>query len=649
MMLARLWKRPVLSVIASSALGRLGVQRQFPMAIANIQRQRGYAKGVGSGEKKKKKKKKKKKEEEEVAKVELKQDILSSIVTAAKATLGKLNGIHVVPVEARTGDTSEKQSPSSAEQEVVLSAEQEALVSLALEGHNIFYTGSAGCGKSTVLKAIRARFEARDHYVHVLAPTGKVALANRGRTTWSFAGWTPNSHKMSLSELTGPFNRHNRRLFKRLAQVKTIIIDEISMVENVHFGRLNELMKAANQSRLPFGGVQIIVTGDFCQLPPVKPFRNCFSCGSELEESRQVGTYSCMNQQCDVDFYDKEDKWAFRSKAWQECNFRNVYLAAIYRQTDPAFKKLLQKCRLGLQLSDADMKLLTNPDGKTNSHAVKLFPTRAEVREVNVAEFRRLQAPPQVYKSVDISLWHKTRHWYLADRQDRADDDSLIALSDHNLEVELQLKKGMQVLLLHNLDLKEKLCNGSQGEIIGFEPFGTVPPKIPLYNEDLPVYGLEPYTTEEEELQKAMGINKEPSKQEIAIQEFMRKCQKAKGWPKVRFHNGIVKTIYPVCHSLLLGEERPYSLMGRMQIPLTAAWALSIHKSQGMTLDSAVVSIGRAFEEGQIYVALSRAKTLAGLKVEGDLSPLRDFKGDRVVLEWLKETFGEEVVMGDYF
>lgn len=608
--------------ITSSALGRLSKQRQFPISVTNVLRQRSYAKEhAESAAKKGKTKKKKRKKKKGAAEVKPEQTTLSTILAAANALLEKLNAVKAAPVEAPPDDATEEQSPT-------LSAEQEALVSLALEGHNIFYTGSAGCGKSTVLKAIRDRFEAKGEYVHVLAPTGKVALANGGRTTWSFAGWTPNSHKMSLSEMTNRLSQRNVLLFERLEEVKTIIIDEISMVENVHFGRLNELMKAVKESPLPFGGIQVIVTGDFCQLPPVKPFRNCFSCGSQLEYSYRSGTYSCLNQNCVVDGYHEDDKWAFKSKAWQECNFRYVYLATVYRQKDPAFIDLLQKCRLGLQLNDTEIKLLTSPDGKTDSHPVKLFPTRAEVREVNDAEFRRLLAPPQVYKSVDIFLWNEEEHPYLEDKQQKAADGSLKALSDHNFEVELHLKKDMQVLLLHNIDLGKGLCNGTQGKIIGFEPFGEIPPEIPLYGEDLPVY--------------MSGLHE----QEETVRQFMRKCHKAKGWPIVKFHNGITKTIYPVCQPLLLGEERPYSLIGRMQIPLTAAWALSIHKSQGMTLDSAVVSVGKAFEEGQIYVALSRVKTLAGLKVEGDVSPLREFKGDRVVLEWLKKTFGEKVVMG---
>lgn len=612
-MFARLWGRPAASVITSSALGRLSIQRQFPTSITNIQSQRCYVKEhAESGEKAKKKKKKKgKKKKGAVEEVKPEQTMLSKMLVAAKTMLGRLDQV----------DATQEQNPT-------LSAEQEALVSLALEGHNIFYTGSAGCGKSTVLRAIRDRFEAKNEFVHVLAPTGKVALANGGRTTWSFAGWTPNSHKMSLSEMTNPSSRRNIALFERLAKAKTIIIDEISMVESAHFERLNELLKAAKRSSLPFGGVQLIVTGDFCQLPPVKPFRNCFSCGSDLEYSYRSGTFSCLNQDCGVDFYEEEDKWAFKSNAWQECNFRYVYLAAVYRQKDPAFIDLLRKCRLGLQLGDADMKLLTSSDGKTDSHPVKLFPTRAEVREVNVSEFRRLHAPPQVYDSVDIFLWHKKRHPYLADKQERLPDGSLKALDDHNFDVELQLKEDMQVLLLHNLDLGSGLCNGAQGVVTGFEPFATVPPCIPLHNEKLPVYLPGPHVEEK------------------AVQEFMEKCYKNKGWPIVRFHNGITRTIYPVCHSLLLGDERPYSLMGRIQVPLTAAWALSIHKSQGMTLDSTVVNIGKTFVEGQIYVALSRAKTLAGLKVEGNVTSLQEFKGDRGVLEWLKKTFGEKVVMG---
>ncbi|KAL6872066.1 PIF1-like helicase domain-containing protein [Trichoderma novae-zelandiae] len=242
--------------------------------------------------------------------------------------------------------------------------------------------------------------------VHVLAPTGMVAIANGGQTTWSFAGWTPNTHKLNLSELRG--SAQKPALLQRLRDAETIIIDEISMVEGAHFERLNRIMKAAyspfdKKSTLPFGGTQIIVTGDFCQLPPVKPFCHCFECGSDLVPNRREDMYTCPNQECGASYRDDE-KWAFKTRAWDESSFRHVYLNTVYRQQDPEFIKLLQKCRLGLQLSDSEIRLLASCDTELNKQAVKLYPTRDEVRKINDAAFRRLESPAQTYKCVDVFL-----------------------------------------------------------------------------------------------------------------------------------------------------------------------------------------------------------------------------------------------------
>jgi ATP-dependent DNA helicase PIF1 len=104
--------------------------------------------------------------------------------------------------------------------------------------------------------------------------------------------------------------------------------------------------------------------------------------------------------------------------------------------------------------------------------------------------------------------------------------------------------------------------------------------------------------------------------------EITRKC-----WPIVKFHNGEVRTIYADCSVHTLGNKEPYSLLSRTQIPLAPAWAMSIHKSQSLTLDRVIVDLTRAWEEGQVYVALSRATSLLGLKIEGDPKGLTVGKG----------------------
>lgn len=618
MLIAAPWRRSALSVLAPSTCSLVQLRFRQQLKGSTI-----YALRIPSCSREysnSKKKKKKKKQAADGADIAQPADTAKSIDIGSPLLSEAFTTVDLVPNQPyRIGD-----GPT-------LSPEQEDLVSRAVEGHNIFYTGSAGCGKSTVLREIRQRLMRMDKNVHVLAPTGKVAMANGGKTTWSFAGWTPNTHKFSLSELK-EFST-GRILLERFRNADTIIVDEISMVEAMHFNRLNEIMKAAHspfdeRSTLPFGGTQIIVTGDFCQLPPVKPFSHCFECGSDLIPNRRQDLYTCPSTECGASYHD-DDKWAFRSKAWDECNFEHVYLKEVHRQKDPEFVKLLQKCRLGLGMNNSELDLLANCNKTTASYAVQLFPTKDEVRKVNDTEFRRIKAPVQTYKCVDVFLWNKKAHPHLSGKGIRNTDDSLKELKDHAFEIELNLKEGMQVLLLHNIDISLGLVNGAQGVVIGFEPFVYGPPVFEIRTEGLPVY-WPAYNVDEEKLL-----------------EFMMGCRNAKGWPIVRFQNGQIKTIYPICQSILYGDTRPYTLLGRIQIPLAAAWALTVHKSQGMTLDNAVVNLTRAFTDGQIYVALSRVRTLAGLKVEGDLASLQRFRGNLQVLRWLKEKFGQSIAVDE--
>lgn len=198
-------------------------------------------------------------------------------------------------------------------QEPPLSDEQHELVELIVgERKNVFYTGSAGVGKSRVLKAFRRRLVALGYKVNVVAPTGRAALDVNGSTTWSYAGWTPDSMRKPLKDLTA--QAWSRTTKRRLRQTDVLVIDEISMVENLHLERLNWIMKEVRTDPRPFGGVQVIVTGDFCQLPPVQPFSTCITCGKPLVPKAKKSAHECV--ECER-IYDDEDKWAFKSKAWQ--------------------------------------------------------------------------------------------------------------------------------------------------------------------------------------------------------------------------------------------------------------------------------------------------------------------------------------------
>jgi hypothetical protein len=351
-----------------------------------------------------------------------------------------------------------------------LDKEQADLVDLIMSGRNVFYTGSAGTGKSTVLKAFVKRFAAKGMKVKITAPTGRAALDINGSTTWTYAGWTPDAHKKPLKDLRE--GGRGKFVSQRLQETDVLVIDEISMVENHHLERINHLMKEARNNKAAFGGVQIIVTGDFCQLPPVKPFRHCIECGKETIRNKDETEYKCRTHGA----YKDIDKWAFRSKAWEECDFAHVNLVKIHRQSDRAFINILNKLRVGVRLLPTEVDLLLNHESETRN-AIQLFATRAEVNRVNEERFRALRSIERKYSSLDHFKWNEA-HGNLKRKGELKNlDGSLQALNEHRFESQIRLKKGMLVVLLQNLDIGAGLVNGSQGVIQGFEQYD--PNKLP--------------------------------------------------------------------------------------------------------------------------------------------------------------------------
>lgn len=541
-------------------------------------------------------------------------------------------------------------SPVIPTYEPVLCPEQEDLVRLIESGKNVFYTGSAGCGKSTVLKAFVNRLKAQGKRVRIVAPTGRAALNVGGTTTWTFAGWTPDSHKLTIEQLQQ--RAHGKNVFERLTKTDVLVIDEISMVESLHLERLNILMKTArHQPRFreqpAFGGCQIVVTGDFCQLPPVKPFQHCLQCGKEMTQKAGKGgklLHVCKQH----GEYPDEDKWAFRSKAWRECNFEHVHLKKIHRQNDQTFISMLQKCRLGISLTEPEIKLLMHHECRT-AQATKLFSTRREASDVNRERFENLRGINHAYWCHDSFFWNdhypqlqwknRRNEWGSESGTSRPPNTKkpLQALEDHRWGKCVQLKQGMLVVLLTNLDLEAGLCNGSQGLIKGFENYD--PNKMPI-RETYDARGKK--KIEAQPGQRAVrGAHADV--QEAEIKTFIASdSAPIKKWPVVRFHNGVIRTVYAECSISQLGDEEPHCLLARTQIPLAPAWAMTIHKSQSLTLDRVIVNLSKAFEEGQVYVALSRATGLGGLKIEGDEGFLRSkLMVNTEVSAFLKEKFGD--------
>lgn len=519
-----------------------------------------------------------------------------------------------------TSDDEDEPEPRGGPQ---LNAEQQHVVDLIMQGKNVFYTGSAGCGKSTVLQAAVRRLRETDKNVHVLAPTGKAALGVGGETTWSYLGWVVPDKKSTFEKLVEDRRdgRKNRFTRKRLRDTHVIIIDEISMVENHFLERMNRFMKAVRQQRVhpqlqkPFGGVQMVVSGDFCQLPPVQPLKDCPECGLETA-MRDDGLKDCPEKHGP---WDNEEKWAFKSSAWKECNFVSVNLEEIHRQSDASFIKMLQKRRLGVRLSPSQVDILMDHPCDVIG-ATHIFPKKAEVRELNDKMFNRLKTPIHTYKAVDgcDSNGNKYMEPYLTAREK---DGTLTKLADHRFESEVQLRLGMHVVLLTNLNVEDGLVNGSVGVICAFEPFDL---------HKLPIATGEYAGVIERAIRKYARDQKNPSLV----------------WPRVRFLDNLNKrVIYPHCAVECVGIRKPYVLLHRTQLPLMPAWAMTIHKAQGMTLSRVIVDLASAFEDQQVYVALSRAKTLDGLQITGGRHVLEQQGGaSEAVLQFLAEVFGDDVL-----
>ncbi|CAG1992585.1 unnamed protein product [Fusarium graminearum] len=511
-----------------------------------------------------------------------------------------------------------------------LCEEQQDLVDIIMSGKNVFFTGSAGCGKSTVLKAAIAQLEAAGKTVAVTAPTGRAALNVDGITLFSFMGWGAIKHpKMSLAGLKDDIcKKPNKKVRKILQATDVLIIDEVSMVENNFLTRMEAVLNHIRDQTRPWGGLQLIVTGDFCQLPPVLPFQHCCQCGTELDIPYQEADHpvdriiecSCGHGPWNYE----EDRWAFRSPAWEAAKFAYVNLKEIHRQSDRPFIEALQKCRLGIPLSSRELDMLLNHESEVEN-ATRLVPTRVEAKKINAKKLEEITDYTSKDYTCEDGIWFPPSYDgpkdYLGER---TKENTLKKFDDHRFNKKVELKQTQLVMLQVNLNLKKGLANGSQGEIVGWEKIDK--DRLPSYE------GKDGCLKEEHVL--------------LFTEEYLRKFPNPDDqvWPVVRFNNGYRKTIYPVCVINHMGYQSQV-LMYRTQIPLIPGWAITIHKSQGMTLDQVIVKLDKVFEVGQAYVALSRATSLRGLRIEeGNSHTLSAELGrNPEVHEFLERKFGRDL------
>ena len=420
------------------------------------------------------------------------------------------------------------------DEKIILSGEQESALGVMMSGANMFLTGEAGTGKSTLVREFLRRC---DRECVVLAPTGIAALNAGGTTIHSQMMLKPGLlNPLSLEPLTDG----NRCRVLRMA--KTVIVDEVSMVRSDLFcamdARLREIAYGQNKE-MPFGGKQIVLVGDFMQLPPVV--------GGNDERK-------FINERFGGAF-------AFETDLWVAAMFRTVFLKTVHRQSgDTLFKKVLNDLRHGK--FEAAAKVLNNHCiGEKTFHTppVCLCTTNREARAINDAARSSVKGETRFF-SAQVS--------------------GKFLEAEFPAEGNMELIVGALVMVLCDQRNEGVLecVNGDMGTITGFGSEDD--PEVCVRLDNGKNVKIVPHT-----------------------------------WEKYAY----VQEISPKTNALVMRQ----SVVGTFeQIPLRLAYAITIHKSQGLCLDCVSLRLGRGcFDHGQLYTALSRCRTLDGLKIDRRLVP----------------------------
>lgn len=412
------------------------------------------------------------------------------------------------------------------ENKVILNGEQETALAVMLSGRNVFLTGEAGTGKSTLLREFIRRCE---HGCIVVAPTGIAALNAGGTTIHSQFKLKPGLlDPADIDSLT------DVNCIRVLRSAKTFVVDEISMVRSDLFCamdvRLRDLAFGEDKMR-PFGGRQMILVGDFLQLPPVV--------GGVGERRFLVERLGGI--------------YAFETDLWHAAQFRTISLKEVHRQSgDVVFKTLLNNLRRGN--FDSAAKVLNSNclvEKAFRESPVCLCATNREAKAINDRERERVREQKRIFNAAVSGNFPE---------------------SDFPTEPALDLVVGARVMILCNQrrDGELEFVNGDMGTVVGF-------------GED-----------------------------EVAIRLNTGKTVmvEAHVWERLAYSPEMDPAErMPVITRRVVGSFR--------QIPLRLAYAITIHKSQGMNLPAVDLHLGRGcFDHGQLYTALSRCRSLAGLSLD---------------------------------
>ena len=433
------------------------------------------------------------------------------------------------------------------------SAEQQLCLDKYLKGENMFITGPGGTGKSFLIKNIVADAEEKKKIIKVCALTGCAAILLQCKATtlhmFSGIGLASKKNVEIVEEL---FTKKRHKL-KNWRGLEILIIDEVSMMSLKILLLLDLIARKFYKKNVPFGGLQVIFTGDFYQLSPV------FSNYNEKEKEKEEGMY-CFQHELWDQLFTKENQ---------------IVLKTIYRQNDELLLKVLKYVRKGqispstkaiLQsriFNDEDLDLI-----KKEKVLTILSPIKRDVEHINAKEYLKLD-------SSETEITHNLFYVDLSAKNNDCEKEKngvymfeLLLKSNEHLKREydflaaniiaekcLKLKIGTHVMCVVNINVCGELhiANGSQGIIVGF-------------NED--------------------------------------------NLPYVKFNN----SKEPILIDYYIWKSEVNKMIGVSQIPLIYSWAITIHKAQGLTLENAIIDIGsNIFAYGQTYVALSRLKSLDGL------------------------------------
>ncbi|MFA5991486.1 MAG: AAA family ATPase [Candidatus Doudnabacteria bacterium] len=432
---------------------------------------------------------------------------------------------------------------------------------------NIFLTGEAGTGKSTLLRYFK---ETTHKNTVVLAPTGVAAINAGGQTIHSFCGFGPDITIGKVKKVSTWGGK--KQLLKKLS---VIIIDEISMVRADLLDCVDKFLRLNGPTPgLPYGGIQMIFVGDLHQLPPVE---KDFTDGGLFQEYKSP--------------------YFFDSHSFITGEFKLAELKTVYRQKDQVFLEILNAVRNNV-VSSEHLEILnrrSTEDGEKftfEQFAVYLTPTNARANQVNDFFLKQISAPEKVFRGVAAGR--------LEGKTPPAEDL-------------LKLKVGAQIMMLNN-DTQKRWVNGTMGKVTGF------------------VKASEEETYQTEELEED-NFAYEPGATQNADRDILIEVELETGETvSVGRHTWEMYNFYLDKKSEKIESK---SVGNFTQYPLKPAWALTIHKSQGKSFDKVYVDLaGGTFAHGQLYVALSRCRTLEGLHLK---RPVRtsDILLDNRVVEFL--------------